>query len=63
MAVTAMQNQRVVVALGGNAFAAPHQPLTMAGQFQFARQALSQLHPLLGLESQILISHGNGPRT
>jgi len=57
-----MQQQRVVVALGGNAFAAPQQRLTMAGQFEFARQALAQLRPLLELEFQVLITHGNGPQ-
>jgi carbamate kinase len=54
--------QRVVVALGGNAFAAPDQPLTMAGQFEFAHRALSQLLPLLGRDTHLLIAHGNGPQ-
>lgn len=54
--------QRVVIALGGNAFATPGQPLTMAGQMRFAREALAHLVPLLGHETELLISHGNGPQ-
>jgi carbamate kinase len=54
--------QRVVLALGGNAFASPNQPLTMAGQMRFAREALGHLTPLLGCETELLISHGNGPQ-
>jgi carbamate kinase len=54
--------QRVVIALGGNAFATPGQPMTMAGQMHFARKALAQLVPLLGRETELLISHGNGPQ-
>lgn len=54
--------RRVVVALGGNAFVPPGQKLTMAGQLLFARDAMSQLQPLLGHDIQLLISHGNGPQ-
>lgn len=54
--------QRVVIALGGNAFASPGQPLTMAGQLKFAHQTLSTLLPLWTPDSQLLISHGNGPQ-
>ena len=53
---------RVVIALGGNAFATAGQPLTMAGQLQFAHQALSHIAPLLGRDTELLISHGNGPQ-
>lgn len=57
-----MPKRRTVVALGGNAFVSPDRPLTMAGQFEFAQQALQQLRPVLGPDSQLLISHGNGPQ-
>ena len=49
--------ERVVVGLGGNAFAAPHKPLTMAGQFQFARESLAQLGPLLDPATQLVAVH------
>lgn len=54
--------RRVVVVLGGNAFAAPGAPLTMAGQFRFAHEALSQLGPLLWPEVELVVGHGNGPQ-
>ncbi len=57
-----INSQPTVVALGGNAFAAPNKPLTMASQFEFAESALSQLHPLLGADTRLLIAHGNGPQ-
>jgi carbamate kinase len=61
--VTACRGRRrVVVALGGNAFAAAGRPLTMAGQFEFAQRALRELAPLLGDGSELLLSHGNGPQ-
>lgn len=54
--------RRVVVVLGGNAFAKPKQPLTMAGQFQFARDALTSLRPILESDANVLLTHGNGPQ-
>lgn len=54
--------QRMVVVLGGNAFAGPGGRLTMEGQLQFAHDALRQLRPLLPLDTRLLISHGNGPQ-
>lgn len=54
--------QRVVVVLGGNAFVKEGDRLTMAGQFQFARDVMRQLRPLLGHDVQLLLSHGNGPQ-
>ena len=53
---------RTIVALGGNAFATPSEPLTMAGQFQFAREAMACLRPLLNQSTQVVITHGNGPQ-
>jgi carbamate kinase len=53
---------RAIVVLGGNAFVPRHGRLTMAGQFRFARAALSHLQPLFREDIQLLISHGNGPQ-
>ncbi|MEN8181665.1 MAG: carbamate kinase [Myxococcota bacterium] len=53
---------RVVVALGGNAFSRRSSGLTMEGQFRFAHEALAQLAPLLGPSHQLVLSHGNGPQ-
>ena len=59
----ATQNhKRVVLSLGGNAFVQSDQSLTMATQFQFAREALFHLQPLVADEIQLLITHGNGPQ-
>lgn len=53
---------RLVIALGGNAFATPGEPLTMAGQFRFAERVARQLVPILRSDRQIVITHGNGPQ-
>ncbi len=54
--------ERIVVVLGGNAFVAPGQPLTMEGQMRFAAEAMERLAPLLDRPAQLLLSHGNGPQ-
>lgn len=54
--------ETTLIVLGGNAFARPGEPLTMAGQFDFARQALAQLRPLLENRSRLVLTHGNGPQ-
>jgi len=53
---------RVVVVLGGNAFVAPGQRLSIEGQIQFAYQSMAALAPLLNDDTELLISHGNGPQ-
>lgn len=53
---------RAVVVLGGNAFQAPEAPLTMAGQFRFAREVLTKLLPLLAPDVELVLGHGNGPQ-
>ncbi len=55
-------NDLTIVALGGNAFVKPDEPLTMAGQFQVAREALSYLSPLLNNGFPLVLTHGNGPQ-
>lgn len=54
--------ERTMLVLGGNAFASPKKPLTMSGQFNFARQALGALSPLLIDGRDLVITHGNGPQ-
>ncbi|MCA9017499.1 MAG: carbamate kinase [Planctomycetaceae bacterium] len=54
--------ERTILALGGNAFAAPGAPLTMARQFEFAREVFQSLSPLLIDDRELMISHGNGPQ-
>jgi carbamate kinase len=54
--------KRLVIALGGNAFALPGEPLTMAGQFRFAEKLAHQLVPLFRSDRQIVMTHGNGPQ-
>lgn len=54
--------ERTMLVLGGNAFAAADRPLTMAGQFEFARAALQSLKPLLADRRDLVITHGNGPQ-
>lgn len=53
---------RLLIALGGNAFVTPDEPLSMAGQFQFAGQLAQQLAPLFTPDRQIVLTHGNGPQ-
>jgi carbamate kinase len=53
---------RLVVSLGGNAFARANQRMTMPGQFEFAARTLSPLFERLGSNQQLLITHGNGPQ-
>lgn len=53
---------RIVVVLGGNAFVAPGHRLTMEGQLRFARDAMAHLLPLLDDDTELLLSHGNGPQ-
>src|SRR5512147_2827259 len=55
-----MNLNRVIIALGGNAFVAPGQELTMARQFAVAHQALAGLIELA--DRQLVITHGNGPQ-
>jgi len=54
--------ERTILALGGNAFASPGEPLTMARQFEFAKLVFQSLSSLLIDHRELLISHGNGPQ-
>lgn len=52
----------LVVSLGGNAFTAADDTMNMAGQFKFAASALEPLAGILVSDTQLLITHGNGPQ-
>lgn len=52
----------LVISLGGNAFAAPGETMSMAGQFDFAAKTLAPLAELLATDTQVLVTHGNGPQ-
>ena len=52
----------IVISLGGNAFAGRGDSMTMAGQFDFARQTLMPLSALLRGAEPVLVTHGNGPQ-
>ncbi len=55
-------SETLVVSLGGNAFAAAGEDMTMAGQFAFAEKTLAPLAVPLASERRFLITHGNGPQ-
>ena len=53
---------RLVVSLGGNAFAREGEAMSMAGQFRFAADTLAPLAALVRSEIELLVTHGNGPQ-
>ena len=61
-AVVQDSNRSLVISLGGNAFAAAGEAMTMAGQFDFAARTLAPLGRLLQTRPQLLVTHGNGPQ-
>jgi carbamate kinase len=54
--------ETLVISLGGNAFAAAGEALSMAGQFAFAAKTLAPLAEPLATDQRFLITHGNGPQ-
>jgi carbamate kinase len=54
--------KRILLSLGGNAFVSKDAQLTMSGQFAFAELTLRPLLPLFSAQTEILITHGNGPQ-
>ncbi len=55
-------SERLVISLGGNAFASDGEDFTMSGQFSFAAAALAPLAAIIEGGAQLLITHGNGPQ-
>jgi carbamate kinase len=60
--VARMEDRRLVISLGGNAFADAGETMSMAGQFAFAAKTLAPLRELLQGQCQLLLTHGNGPQ-
>jgi carbamate kinase len=56
------EKERLVVSLGGNAFARTNEVMSMSGQFEFAARTLAPLSETLASERQLLVTHGNGPQ-
>ncbi|MCA9503440.1 MAG: isochorismatase family protein [Myxococcales bacterium] len=54
--------RRRVALLGGGAFRAPGGKLSMAGQFEFAEQALERIAEVFDPRDELLLVHGNGPQ-
>ncbi len=54
--------EKLAISLGGNAFTGANQAMTMAGQFAFAAATLEPLSRFLASDSQVLVTHGNGPQ-
>jgi carbamate kinase len=54
--------RRLVISLGGNAFAREGEAMSMAGQFRFAADTLAPLAALLTGGEELLLTHGNGPQ-
>lgn len=55
-------NEKLVISLGGNAFAKAGESMSMSGQFAFAARTLAPLAALLESDRQVLLTHGNGPQ-
>ena len=54
--------RRLVVAIGGNAIDAMDGDDSPAGQKTIAAQTAKAMLPLLLLDNQLVITHGNGPQ-
>ncbi|HEX4885524.1 MAG TPA: carbamate kinase [Casimicrobiaceae bacterium] len=54
--------RRLIVAVGGNALDAPGAADTPAAQKAVAAQTAKAMLPLLQLDNQLVITHGNGPQ-
>ena len=55
-------SEKLVISLGGNTFAGANEAMTMSGQFAFAAATLEPLSRFLDSDSQLLVTHGNGPQ-
>lgn len=54
-------NSRILIAVGGNAIHPTRRPGTVAQQIEFAKKTASALLPIMRLDNQLVITHGNGP--
>lgn len=54
--------ERLIVSLGGNAFAREGETMTMLGQFEFAAATLAPMAEILASDCDVLLTHGNGPQ-
>jgi carbamate kinase len=54
--------EKLAISLGGNAFAGANEAMTMSSQFAFAAATLEPLSRFLDSDSQVLVTHGNGPQ-
>ena len=61
MAETREIPKRLIIALGGNAIHPAGIRGTSEEQFQIARDTAISLLPILKLENELIITHGNGP--
>ena len=54
--------ETLVIALGGNAITRPGEPGTIPQQFAHTAETLEHLMPLFHSDSNLVITHGNGPQ-
>ena len=59
--IATRDQQRVVIALGGNALIERHHPLDAAAQLANIQRAIAALAPL-AVDHHLVITHGNGPQ-
>jgi len=56
-----VNKDRVLIAIGGNAIHPTHRPGTVEQQIEFAVKTGNALLPILTMDNQLVITHGNGP--
>ena len=56
-----MINERILIAVGGNAIHPTKRPGTVAQQIEFAKKTADALLPVMLQNNQLIITHGNGP--
>ena len=54
-------NNRILIAIGGNAIHPTRRPGTVEQQIEFAEKTAKALLPILQSDHQLIITHGNGP--
>lgn len=57
----AKQTDRILIAVGGNAIHPTRRPGTVEQQIEFAVKTGAALLPILQMDNQLVITHGNGP--